>query len=239
MQSNPTQTLVSARTTTTARLGTAGPSVVPQHASLEERNHQRSRIAFEHSLERLSRSETEGSDAARTDSRTVDDDPETHEQDAHHQRREQDQENEGSADLQAMGRIQQSFLTANAAPQALPAAPMLSAEQLANLQRMAAAIAEVVKGGVDARMTIEFGMTGSVANAAILGRDRLGALTIHLTGMSTFASPAQLQSMRAELIDRLNRRKIAVSLIEFLDDGRAKSALQRGPNEQDQTPDRT
>jgi hypothetical protein len=95
--------------------------------------------------------------------------------------------------------------------------PLLNQDQIATLQKMAAAIAEVAKAGIDAKMTLQFGQFNGVADGAVLGRDARGALTIHLIVATPQITPAHAQYLRDDLMQRLLKRKLNVSTVDFLE----------------------
>lgn len=239
MQSNPTQTLVSTRTTGFQKTNSPNSVAQANAPSIDVRDNQRSRLAFERSLDRLSQTEIDRHESGDADEQRINDRHESDTEDGHHGRREHDEDPKGGQDLQGLGRLGTTLFSGNAVATSATSLPMLTAEQLANLQRMAAAIAEVAKSGAEAKMTIDFGSIGGLATGAILGRDQSGALTVHLTGMPTTLSSAQMQSLRSELMQRLLRRKLVVSLVEHLDD---PNISHRAPSRGDvgnQTPDLT
>jgi hypothetical protein len=239
MQSNPTQTLVSTRTSGLQK-ATSPHTVTPANApSISIREDQRNRLAFEQSLDRISQSDVERHERGDADEQAVNERPERENDEGNQGRREQDDDPKGGAELQGVGRLGASLFSGGVLATAATSLPMLSAEQLANLQRMAAAIAEVSKSGAEAKMTVDFGSTAGLATGAILGRDRNGALTVHLTGMPPFMSSAQMQSLRSELMQRLLRRKLAVSSVEYLDEARIAQRAYEPSNDGNQTPDFT
>lgn len=239
MQSNPTQTLVSTRTTGLQKTNSqhvAAPATAPL---VDVRDNQRNRLAFERSLDRISQSEIDRNERGDSDEQQVGDKPDRENEDGNQSQGDHDEDAKSGSEFQGVGRIGAALFTGSAPTMVTATMPMLSAEQLANLQRMAAAIAEVAKTGTDARMTIDFGSIGGLATGAVLGRDRNGALTVHLTGMPPFMSSAQLQSLRSELMSRLLRRKLLVSTVEYLDDPTRSQRPTLQADSTNQTPDLT
>lgn len=239
MQSNPTQTLVPTRTSGFQKTNSPN-SVIPANTpSIDARENQRNRLAFERSLDRLSQTEVDRHEPGDSEGQKINDRPESDNEGGNSGDREHDDDPKGGTDLQGLGRLGTTLFSGNTPATAATSLPLLTAEQLANLQRMAAAIAEVAKSGAEAKMTINFGSIGGLATGAILGRDQNGALTVHLTGMPTSLSSAQMQSLRSELMQRLLRRKLAVSSIEYLE---VPNIPHTAPSREDvgnQTPDLT
>jgi hypothetical protein len=96
-----------------------------------------------------------------------------------------------------------------------PHAPLLSPEQLVHLDRMAAAIAEVVQKGQKSVFTIDFGAQSGIAKSAVIGMDAHGALSITLVTPSSAIQPNGWAALRTQLFNRLDRRKIAVASIDL------------------------
>lgn len=218
MQSNPTQTIVTRTVNPVNNGGSSAPNA--NMAPVESREVGRNRLSFERSLERLAQSDgraDSGSSAA--GSHSIDERPDRDTGGGSDQRgdRDEDSGDPKASEAQGAARPAAPINAANFTPPVIAAAPMLSPEQLATLQRMAAAIAEVAKGGIDARMTVEFGANNQLASGAILGRDARGGMTIHIVNASAYLSPAVTQMLRADLMQRLLRRKINVAGVDFLD----------------------
>lgn len=233
MQSNPTQTMVT-RAVKPANNG--GNSMPPANmAPLETREAGRNRQSFERSLERLAQTDGRadaGSGAA--SARSIDDRPERDTGGGSDQRgdRDEDSGDPKGTEVQGAARTPAPINAANFTPPVVVAAPMLSPDQLAALQRMAAAIAEVAKGGIDARMTVEFGASNHLASGAILGRDARGAMTIHIVNATAHLPPAVVQMLRADLMQRLLRRKLNVAGVDFLDASTLTEAAVRRDDKQ-------
>jgi hypothetical protein len=81
------------------------------------------------------------------------------------------------------------------------------------LQRMAAAIAEIAKSGSQSKMTVDFSHMAGFEGSAIIGRDGAGAITVHIVAPPQMASDARFG---AQLLDRLLKRKLNVSSVDFL-----------------------
>jgi hypothetical protein len=98
---------------------------------------------------------------------------------------------------------------ATAATQAAQA-PLLSDAQRAHLDRMSAAIAELVDKRNDKVFTVDFGAGHHVAESAIIARDAAGMVTIKLVTPNAAIQPHGWTVLRHQLYDRLEKRKIAV-----------------------------
>lgn len=90
---------------------------------------------------------------------------------------------------------------------------------IAQLDRIAAAIAEARPNGVDKQMSIAFGKHDSLMQGAVLTRDASGALSIHIAGLHPGVTAAQSTRLQQELRARLMARKLEVHEIAFVDGG--------------------
>ncbi len=88
---------------------------------------------------------------------------------------------------------------------------------VAQLERIAAAIAEALPREVDKQMSIAFGKADTLAQGAILTRDASGAISIHIAGLHPGVTAAQSVRLQQELRTRLMARKLDVRDIEFTD----------------------
>jgi hypothetical protein len=217
MQSNPTQN--SPLRSQSLKPGVASPISPPP---VEARDANKGRAMFERTLERAAQTDSYANERSSGFSqRSIEDRPERDTRGGSDQHSDKDEEQKDRPlgnDIAVNGRTQLLSVIATAfTPLVTAAVPLLSQEQIATLQRMAAAIAEVGKAGVDAKMTIQFGQLNSIADGAVLGRDSRGALTVHLVGASPNMIPAHAQQLRADLMQRLLKRKLNVSTVDFLE----------------------
>lgn len=88
---------------------------------------------------------------------------------------------------------------------------------VAQLERIAAAIAEALPREVDKQMSIAFGKADTLAQGAILTRDASGAFSIHIAGLHPGVTSAQSVRLQQELRARLMARKLEVRDVEFTD----------------------
>lgn len=88
---------------------------------------------------------------------------------------------------------------------------------IAQLERIAAAIAEALPRNVDKQMSIAFGKADVIAQGAILTRDASGAISIHIAGLHPGVTAAQSVRLQQELRTRLMARKIDVRDVAFTD----------------------
>ena len=217
MQSNPTQN------TPPKATNVQNTPVPPAPRSpVDAREVDRGRLAFARTLERAVQSDAQASDRSESYStRSVDDRPERDSQNESDRQSDKDdtQQNEVFLGTEIAVPVRNPFpgLVNALNPFVTAAQPLLSQEQIATLQRMAAAIAEVTKAGVDAKMTVQFGAMNGIADGAILGRDPRGGLTIHLVGAPPHMTPANAQTLRADLMQRLLKRKLNVSEVDFIE----------------------
>ena len=184
------------------------------------RDADRGRLVFERTLERAIQSDSYSTDRGNGDAqRSVDDRPDRDSQSGSGQQSDKDEhgDREPGGDGVIVSRTPIPNFVAGNNPFVTASAARLSQEQIATLQRMAAAIAEVGKAGIDAKMTIQFGGVNGVADGAILGRDARGGLTVHLVGAPPHMTPANAQMLRADLMQRLLKRKVNVSDVDFID----------------------
>lgn len=82
------------------------------------------------------------------------------------------------------------------------------------IERMAAAIAEVAAKGAEARYLVAF-PPGMSATGAVIARDAAGALVLRIVGVDDRLSARQSDRLRGELADALGRRKLRVSRLDF------------------------
>ena len=87
----------------------------------------------------------------------------------------------------------------------------------AQLERIAAAIAEALPRDVDKQMSIAFGKADTLAQGAILTRDASGAISIHIAGLHPGVTATQSVRLQQELRTRLMARKLEVRDIAFTD----------------------
>jgi hypothetical protein len=215
MQSNATQNAPPRPT------NLQNPQPAPNNpAPVAARDADRGRLAFERTLERAIQSDSYSNDRGNGDTqRAVDDRPDRDSQSGggqHSDKDEQDRREVGSDGVVVVRTPIPNFVAGNN-PFVAASAARLSQEQIATLQRMAAAIAEVGKSGIDAKMTIQFSGMNGIAEGAILGRDARGGLTVHLVGAPPHMTPANAQMLRADLMQRLLKRKLNVSDVDFID----------------------
>lgn len=88
---------------------------------------------------------------------------------------------------------------------------------VAQLERIAAAIAEALPREVDKQMSIAFGKADTLAQGAILTRDASGAISIHIAGLHPGVTAAQSVRLQQELRTRLMARKLEVREVAFTD----------------------
>ena len=86
---------------------------------------------------------------------------------------------------------------------------------VAQLERIAAAIAEGLPRDVYKQMSIAFGKADTLAQGAILTRDASGAISIHIAGLHPGVTAAQSVRLQQELRTRLMARKLEVRDIAF------------------------
>jgi hypothetical protein len=189
---------------------------------IEARETSKTRMLFERTLERASQSDSFSSERSGGFSRrSIQDRPERDTRGGNDQSGEQDKEQEDrplGSDILVNGRATLTPLMATSfTPPVTAAVPLLNPEQIATLQKMAAAIAEVAKSGTEAKMTVQFGAFNGIADGAILGRDARGAMTIHLIGTQPNITPAHAQQLRDDLLQRLLKRRLNVSTVDFLE----------------------
>jgi hypothetical protein len=219
MQSNPSQ---NSTPRSLNPQGTKVASAMPINPPpVEARDANKTRLMFERTLERAAQSGSFSSERSTGFSeRRIDDRPERDTRGDSDQSSEQDDEQKDrslSSDSPINARAPLlPVMAAPFTPLVTAAVPLLNQEQIATLQKMAAAIAEVGKAGVDAKMTIQFGQLNGVADGAVLGRDARGALTVHLIGAPPHMTPANAQQLRDDLMQRLLKRKLNVSTVDFL-----------------------
>jgi hypothetical protein len=213
-QSSPTRSL-------TPQGGKNLPPMAVSPPPAEARDTSKHRMMFERTLERIAQSESFSNERTLGLSKEhVDDRPQRDTRGDNDQSSEHDEDakdHQPSNDIGVIGRMPMPAIVATFTPLATAAAPLLGQEQIATLQKMAAAIAEIGKTGVDAKMTIQFGQFNGIADSAILGRDLRGALTIHLIGAPPHMTPANAQQLRDDLMHRLLKRKVNVSTVDFLE----------------------
>jgi hypothetical protein len=220
MQSNPSQN--SAPRSLNPQGTKAAPAVPINPPPVEARDANKNRLMFERTLERAAQSDSFSSErSAGFSERRINDQSERDTRGNGDQSSEQDDEQKDrplGSDSPINARAPLSpVMAATFTPLVTAAAPLLNPEQIATLQKMAAAIAEVGKTGVDAKMTIQFGQLNGVADGAVLGRDARGALTVHLIGAPPHITPAHAQQLRDDLMQRLLKRKLNVSTVDFLE----------------------
>ena len=179
-------------------------------------------MTFERTLERAAQSDSFSNERSSGFlHRSIDDRPERDTRGGSDQSNDQDDEQKDrplGSDVVINARAPLSpMIAATFSPLITAAVPLLNPEQIATLQKMAAAIAEVAKTGVDAKMTVQFGPLNGVAEAAVFGRDPRGAMTIHLIGAPPHMTAANAQQLRDDLLQRLLKRKLNVSTVVFLE----------------------
>lgn len=220
MQSNPSQNSPS------RSLSPQGTKIVPAMSinppPVEARDANKTRLMFERTLERAAQSDSFSSErSSGLAERRIDDPPERDTRGGSDQSSERDDEQKDrplGSDSATNARAPLLPVMAVAfTPLVTAAVPLLNQEQIATLQKMAAAIAEVGKAGIDAKMTVQFGQLNGVADAAVLGRDARGALTVHLIGAAPHMTVANALQLRDDLMQRLIKRKLNVSTVDFLE----------------------
>lgn len=82
--------------------------------------------------------------------------------------------------------------------------------QLAQIERMAAAIAEAVQKGNQTVFTVEFGSSASIAESAIVARDAMGMISINIIAPNSNIQSSAWQVLRNQLADKLRDRKVAL-----------------------------
>lgn len=219
MQSNATQN------SPTRNLNPQGTKAMPalpiNPPPVEVRDANKNRMLFERTLERAAQSDQFSSERSPNFSQhPVDERQGRDTRGGGDQSNEQDEEQKDRplGSDSAISARTPLLVTATAfTPPVTATVPLLNQEQIATLQKMAAAIAEVAKTGVDVKMTLQFGQFNGVADGAVLGRDARGALTIHLIGATPLITPAHAQYLRDDLMQRLLKRKLNVSTVDFLE----------------------
>jgi hypothetical protein len=103
-------------------------------------------------------------------------------------------------------------------------APLLNEAQIAHLDRMAAAIAEAVASGDKDVFTLDFGMNTAVAKSAIISRDAAGMVTINLVTPNASIQPQGWMLLRNQLMDRLEKRRIALKGLTLDEDDNKDAA---------------
>lgn len=107
---------------------------------------------------------------------------------------------------------------------------------VAQLERIAAAIAESLPREIDKQMSIAFGKADTLAQGAILTRDASGAISIHIAGLHPGVTAAQSVRLQQELRTRLMARKLEVREVAFTDAqnlvGQAADQTERGSGSQ-------
>jgi hypothetical protein len=86
----------------------------------------------------------------------------------------------------------------------------------AHLDRIAAAIAELSGKNVDLRFQLNLPFGSARVDSALIGRDQLGRLTIHL-GSNAVLPPDAMAKMASELARRLKGRKLRVGDVGFVE----------------------
>ena len=92
---------------------------------------------------------------------------------------------------------------------------------IAQLDRIAAAIAESLPRDVDQQMSVAFGKANSLAQGAVLTRDASGAISVHIAGLHPGVTAAQSVRLQQELRARLMAKKLEVREIAFADKAQA------------------
>jgi hypothetical protein len=220
MQSNPSQ---KSTPRSVSPQSTKPNSAIPINPRpIEARETSKTRMLFERTLERAAQSDSFSSERSGGFSqRSIEDRPERDTRGGSDQSRDQDKEQEDrplGSDILINARAPLTpLMPAAFTPLVTAAVPLLNPEQIATLQKMAAAIAEVAKGGAEAKMTVQFGAFNGIAEGAILGRDPRGAMTIHLIGTQPNITPAHAQQLRDNLLQRLLKRRLNVSTVDFFE----------------------
>jgi hypothetical protein len=223
MQSNPSQ---NSPPRSTSLQSVKSAPILPNKANntppLEARDTNKNRMTFERALDRQGQSDSFSRELGGSLSRnSIDDRPERDTRGGNNQQSESEDDTKDQplgSDVLITGRtVLPAGIVASFDPFVTSAVPLLSQEQIANLQRMAAAIAEIAKTGIDAKMTVEFGTLNGIADSAIFGRDARGGLTIHLVGAPPNMTPTNAQMLRSDLIQRLLKRKLDVSSVDFVE----------------------
>ncbi len=84
----------------------------------------------------------------------------------------------------------------------------------AQVERMAAAIAEVTAKGADAQFTLNMPLGSTKIEGAVLARDAAGRITISLIPATAIA-PAQAAQMARQLTERLMKRDVKLGRVAF------------------------
>jgi hypothetical protein len=154
MQSNPTQNIpLRSLSSQDVKPAVASPISLPP---VEARDANKGRAMFERTLERAAQTDSFANErSAGFSQRSVEDRQERDTRgggDQHSDKDEEQKDRPLGNDIAVNGRMPQlPIMAAVFTPFVTAAVPLLSQEQIATLQRMAAAIAEVGKAGVDAK----------------------------------------------------------------------------------------
>lgn len=84
----------------------------------------------------------------------------------------------------------------------------------AQIERMAAAIAEIAASAVKAAYVVEL-PPGLIATAAMIARDASGALVVRIMGLDPSIAAHAGERFRADLAQALSRRRLRVSRVEL------------------------
>lgn len=86
------------------------------------------------------------------------------------------------------------------------------------IERMAAAIAEVAARGAEARYVVEF-PRGLLATSAVIARDATGALLLRIVGLEARVTAQAAERLRADLTAALSRRRLRIARIDLTGPG--------------------
>ena len=138
-----------------------------------------------------------------------------------------DSESDGTADLDGTGETAAAFTPigghgqrdGNGAGMAHTAAAGLDMAQQAQLDRMAAAIAEVRDMKLHTQYSINFASGTAPVEGALLSLNQNGALLVQLVGPASGMLPGERQQLARDLEERLKRRKIALQAVRYASPG--------------------
>ncbi len=128
---------------------------------------------------------------------------------------QQDQQGQdGRAPFEGLVQMAPSRLRGLEMVMPVSAPAVLDPALLAQLDRIAAAIAETLPNQVDKQMSVAFGKD-DFAQGAVLTRDASGAISIHIAGLHPGVTAAQSVRLQQELRARLMAKKLEVREVAF------------------------
>jgi hypothetical protein len=104
----------------------------------------------------------------------------------------------------------------NSANMGAASATGLDAAQLAQIEKMAAAIAEVRDLKLQSQYSISFAQGTAPVEGALLSLNQNGAMLVQLVGPASGMLPGERQQLARDLEERLKRRKIALQAVRFV-----------------------